>query len=266
MTDASNHDAKDGAGPPSTARRDQLLSIERSIQSAWQRHSVFAADADPLPRAASSKYFATFPYPYMNGALHLGHAFTLAKVDFECAFQRLKGKKVLFPFAFHCTGMPIAASADKVRRELELYGNPPRFPRDDEGEAEGEGDGEGQTDEARHAETKEAEQRHQEAKEGLSSSGPAHAEGKRKQEQSAEDIERIAATVTTAPVAQELAAKADKKRKVLPAFISRAPSSAVMFHPTLCYRPDHTRRHSETLSSGSPRFLLSLRPSSASGH
>lgn len=26
------------------------------------------------------KYFGTFPYPYMNGLLHLGHAFTISKV------------------------------------------------------------------------------------------------------------------------------------------------------------------------------------------
>ena len=64
-----------------------------------------SASSKPTPTASpappDSKYFATFPYPYMNGALHLGHAFTLAKVDYECNYQRLKGKKVLFPFAFH---------------------------------------------------------------------------------------------------------------------------------------------------------------------
>jgi leucyl-tRNA synthetase len=43
-------------------------------------------------------------------------------------YQRLKGKKCLFPFAFHCTGMPIKASADKIKREMELFGNPPVFP------------------------------------------------------------------------------------------------------------------------------------------
>lgn len=26
------------------------------------------------------KFFGTFPYPYMNGLLHLGHAFSLSKV------------------------------------------------------------------------------------------------------------------------------------------------------------------------------------------
>ena len=36
-----------------------------------------------------------------------GHAFTLTKADFSAHFHRLMGDRVLFPFAFHCTGMPI---------------------------------------------------------------------------------------------------------------------------------------------------------------
>lgn len=81
----------------------------------------------------------------MNGLLHLGHAFSLSKVEFASQYARLCGKKALFPFAFHCTGMPIKvciaslvmpatgspqaqAAADKIARELKLYGNPPVFP------------------------------------------------------------------------------------------------------------------------------------------
>ena len=215
---SDSHDAKMDNAPKSTARRDQLLSIEKRVQQLWSDHRVFECDADSLPRSADSKYFATFPYPYMNGALHLGHAFTLAKVDYQCNYQRLKGKKVLFPFAFHCTGMPIAASADKVKREIALYGNPPNFPDDDDGGedneqqqqgAEGE---EGQSDEARAAEKKELEHEKQEHKEGLAASDAA-ANVKGKKQMSPEELERVAATSATQAVAEEAINKADKKRR-----------------------------------------------------
>ena len=75
------------------------------------------------------KFLVTFPYPYMNGKLHLGHAFSLSKAEFAAAYQRMLGKKSLFPFAFHCTGMPIQAAAFKLQKEYKLYGSPlPNFP------------------------------------------------------------------------------------------------------------------------------------------
>ena len=58
----------------------------------------------------------------MNGSLHLGHAFTLSKVEFATGYERMLGKRALFPWAFHCTGMPIRAAADKLIREIELFG------------------------------------------------------------------------------------------------------------------------------------------------
>ena len=52
----------------------------------------------------------------MNGTLHLGHAFSLSKLEFASAYYRLRGRNVLFLFGFHCTGMPIKACADKLDR------------------------------------------------------------------------------------------------------------------------------------------------------
>ncbi|XP_032014135.1 leucine--tRNA ligase, cytoplasmic isoform X3 [Hylobates moloch] len=72
----------------------------------------------------------------MNGRLHLGHTFSLSKCEFAVGYQRLKGKCCLFPFGLHCTGMPIKACADKLKREIELYGCPPDFPDEEEEEEE----------------------------------------------------------------------------------------------------------------------------------
>jgi leucyl-tRNA synthetase len=68
----------------------------------------------------------------MNGRLHLGHTFSLSKAEFSIRYHRLKGKNVLFPLGFHCTGMPIKACADKLKRELETFGYPPQFPTTEE--------------------------------------------------------------------------------------------------------------------------------------
>ncbi|KAH0796705.1 leucine--tRNA ligase, cytoplasmic [Histomonas meleagridis] len=96
----------------------QLRPIEQRLNKEWVDDKVFEIDA-PTDGEKHEKYFITFPYPYMNGRLHLGHMFTFSKAEFEARYQRMKGKYVLFPFGFHCTGMPIKASADKLALELE---------------------------------------------------------------------------------------------------------------------------------------------------
>eukprot|EP00931_Biecheleriopsis_adriatica_P065640 TRINITY_DN40132_c0_g1_i1.p1 TRINITY_DN40132_c0_g1~~TRINITY_DN40132_c0_g1_i1.p1 ORF type:complete len:1241 (-),score=317.82 TRINITY_DN40132_c0_g1_i1:51-3773(-) len=100
-------------------RRDQLLEIEEQVQKLWEEHKVYEEEAPDESIPADKKFFVTFPYPYMNGKLHLGHAFSITKAEFAARFARLDGKRVLFPFAFHCTGMPIAAAALKLKGCIE---------------------------------------------------------------------------------------------------------------------------------------------------
>ncbi|XP_068186983.1 leucine--tRNA ligase, cytoplasmic-like [Antennarius striatus] len=121
-----------------TAKLDFLKKIEREIQEKWEKEKSFEHDAPTTVGESTNKkkFFVTFPYPYMNGRLHLGHTFSLSKCEFAVGFQSLKGKKCLFPFGLHCTGMPIKACADKLKREIELYGNPPQFPDEEEEETE----------------------------------------------------------------------------------------------------------------------------------
>jgi len=91
-----------------------LLDIETQTSSRWEDANYHKSELI----SDKPKFFATFPFPYMNGKIHLGHGFTACKVDFTCRFKRLQGYNVLFPFGFHCTGMPICAAAKKLEIEL----------------------------------------------------------------------------------------------------------------------------------------------------
>ncbi|KAF7297088.1 hypothetical protein MIND_00941700 [Mycena indigotica] len=115
-----------------TGKRDYLITLEKRYQAAWARDKIFEVNAPPIESVAGlsipeihdkhPKWFGTFPYPYMNGSLHLGHAFTISKIEFAAGYQRMLGKTALFPHGFHVTGLPIKASADKLIREMELFG------------------------------------------------------------------------------------------------------------------------------------------------
>ena len=85
--------------------------LEKKWQKKWEEAKLFESE----PRDDQEKYFVNCPYPYMNGYLHLGHAFTYLRADMVSRYQRMKNKNVLFPFAFHCTGTPIVAAAQRVK-------------------------------------------------------------------------------------------------------------------------------------------------------
>jgi leucyl-tRNA synthetase len=114
--------------PKSFDRRDRLLGWEAKAQQRWKENKTFEARAEP----GKPKYLVTFPYPYMNGKLHLGHAYSLTKAEFMVQYQRIKGVNALWPFGFHCTGMPIQAAANRLRAEIDEFGCPPQFPAEAE--------------------------------------------------------------------------------------------------------------------------------------
>ena len=84
--------------------------IEQKWQKKWSDSRLFEAD-----KADQTKYFINFPFPYINGAPHLGHGYSLLKADVMARYQRMLGKNVLFPFAFHATGEPIVGTAKRVK-------------------------------------------------------------------------------------------------------------------------------------------------------
>ena len=91
--------------------------IEEKWRSLWENAHVFEADPDPKRQ----KMFVTFPYSYMNGPLHVGHAFTASRVDVYARFRRMQGYNVLWPWGWHWTGQPLLgreSAGGKGRRSI----------------------------------------------------------------------------------------------------------------------------------------------------
>lgn len=84
--------------------------IEKKWIKKWEEAKVFEANPDER-----KKFFATFPYPYVNAYSHIGHFYTIMRVEALCRYKRLKGYNVLFPQGFHATGSPIISAAKKVK-------------------------------------------------------------------------------------------------------------------------------------------------------
>ena len=83
-------------------------------QAKWEAAKAFEVDAPTdVVSTPDNKFFGNFPYPYMNGKLHLGHAFSLSKLEFAASFHRMQAR------AFH--------SLHRIGRRLSLSAthNPP---------------------------------------------------------------------------------------------------------------------------------------------
>ncbi|KAM7190505.1 leucyl-tRNA synthetase, class Ia, archaeal/eukaryotic cytosolic [Rhypophila sp. PSN 637] len=117
-----------------TEKRDALHSVEKKYQKIWEEERVFEADAPSCtehpPESLTPdelalkfpKFFGTMAYPYVNGTPHLGHAFTVSKIDFAARVARALGKNTLYPQGYHATGMPIKACSDKLVNEIAMFG------------------------------------------------------------------------------------------------------------------------------------------------
>lgn len=88
-----------------------LASIESAWHARWKDEKAYEPKVEP----GREKFFATYPYSYMNAFAHVGHAFTMLRSDLMIRYHRMLGHNTLYPFAFHVTGTPIVAAANRVR-------------------------------------------------------------------------------------------------------------------------------------------------------
>jgi len=89
-----------------------MQAREKYWLKVWNERHVF----EPDPVAGKKKVFVTVPFPYMNAAVHVGTAFTAARVEFYARFKRLQGYNVLFPWAWHWTGKTIVGMSQRLKQ------------------------------------------------------------------------------------------------------------------------------------------------------
>ncbi|MCL2173330.1 MAG: leucine--tRNA ligase [Candidatus Bathyarchaeota archaeon] len=91
--------------------------IEEKWLAKWETAHIFEADPDPVKQ----KIMVTFPFPYMNGPLHVGHAFSASRVDAYARFKRMQGYNVLWPWAWHWTGQPLLGASQRIAKGDQPY-------------------------------------------------------------------------------------------------------------------------------------------------
>jgi leucyl-tRNA synthetase len=85
--------------------------IEAKWQKRWAESKVFETD----PKLDKPKFYLTVAYPYPNSPQHIGHGRTYTLTDVHARFQRMHGKNVLLPMAWHFTGTPLFAMVERLR-------------------------------------------------------------------------------------------------------------------------------------------------------
>ena len=109
--------------------------IDNKWQSIWFGEKVFEPEI-----SNSKKFFFTIPYPYVSGALHVGHGRTYTNGDIIVRYKRMLGFNVLWPMAFHITGTPVLAISSKIKNRdettLKLYKSYVRIYESDEGKVD----------------------------------------------------------------------------------------------------------------------------------
>lgn len=74
----------------STAKLSYFMNLESTVQEQWKQNKLFEMNPpEHGEKDIDGKFMATFPYPYMNGRIHIGHSFSLSKLE-VCALVKEK--------------------------------------------------------------------------------------------------------------------------------------------------------------------------------
>ncbi len=94
-------------------RYDPKIS-EPAWQKFWADQNIFEFHPDKKKET----YSIDTPPPTVSGKMHMGHAFSYTQQDIVVRFQRMRGKKVFFPFGTDDNGLPTEKLVEQKKNTL----------------------------------------------------------------------------------------------------------------------------------------------------
>ncbi|MBU0757381.1 MAG: leucine--tRNA ligase [Nanoarchaeota archaeon] len=85
------------------------------LQEKWNKRWDDAKIFEATPKKGQKKFFGTFPYPYINLYPHIGHFYSLMKLEALHRYKRMQGHNVLYAQGWHATGSPMVNAAQRVK-------------------------------------------------------------------------------------------------------------------------------------------------------
>lgn len=83
---------------------------EPRLAQTWSDNNLYA-----FPQERTAPIFTIdTPPPTVSGELHIGHCYSYTQIDVIARFQRMRGKRVLFPMGFDDNGLPTERFVEKT--------------------------------------------------------------------------------------------------------------------------------------------------------
>lgn len=84
---------------------------EKKWQKYWEENHVYKYDEN----SQGENYSIDTPPPTISGKMHIGHASSYTHEDVVVRFERMKGKKIIFPFGTDDNGLPTERFIEKEK-------------------------------------------------------------------------------------------------------------------------------------------------------
>ncbi|MCE1174615.1 MAG: valine--tRNA ligase, partial [Propionibacteriales bacterium] len=93
--------------------RPVLEGLEAKWSQRWETDGTYRFVA---PQSRDQVFSIDTPPPTVSGSLHVGHVFSYTHTDVIARYQRMQGKRVLYPMGWDDNGLPTE------RRVQNFYG------------------------------------------------------------------------------------------------------------------------------------------------